>query len=103
MLPNNVYVCVFTDDENTKTDIKRKFESSRVKHGRACRKFRVDENDLPPYRKRPRISIFSYRATQVPVPDRMNVELTMDKVLASALFSGVPMWRGFNSSVTVNG
>ena len=65
------------------------------------RSFQYQERSLEPYRKKPKMSTFSYEVTEVPTPrDLAQLEHRDILWMMSMALMKTPMWSGWNSLVT---
>ena len=62
------------------------------------------ETDPQPYRKKPKIKTFDFRAKVLPQPEQILQLERRDQTLTvlCSLFDGTPMWTSWNSQITTD-
>ena len=76
---------------------------TRTRRKTPCRWLEIDERNIEPYRKKPRMGVFSYVDSDfrnVPnVSERASKLDTLWEVAHAIKMTNIPMWSGFNSQI----
>ena len=97
----NVVEQTSTEDEASNTTEQDGTTAMIARRTRKRRSFEADDDQIEPYRKKPRIKTFDYRIRSSVVPISFQTA-QRDKtwIISHYLFDNIPMWGGWNSQIT---